>query len=99
MTSQADMADALQAVAAASATNQAEIIGLAAVVAHLPGVSRIDRALVDAAIEDHCRSRNREDRDTARRFAHGILQAARETTGPGTYGAQEPHMRGYHRGG
>ena len=99
MTSEADMEDTLRELTAASTTFQAQLIGLAAVVAHLPGVSRIDRALVDAAIEDHCRRRGQEDRDTARTFAHAILQAARETTEPGTYGMQEAHLRGYQRGG
>ncbi len=99
MVSKADMQDALQVLAAASATHQAQLIGLAAVIAHLPGVSRINRALVDAAIEDQCRQRGREDRDTARAFAHSILQSARETTKPGTYGKQEAHLRGYQRGG
>ncbi len=99
MASEADMEDTLQELAAASATHQAQLIGLAAVIAHLPWVSRIDRALVDAAIEDQCRQRGREDRDTARTFAHSILQAARETTEPGPYGTQEAHLRGYQRGG
>ncbi len=99
MASKADMEDTLRELAAASATHQAQLIGLAAVVAHLPGVSRINRALVDAAIEDQCRQRGQENRDTARTFAHSILQAARETTEPGTYGTQEAHLRGYRRGG
>ncbi len=99
MASEADMEDTLRELAAASASHQAQLIGLAAVIAHLPGVSRIDRALVDAAIEDQCRQRGQEDRDTARTFAHSILQAARETTKPGTYGTQETHLRGYQRGG
>ena len=99
MTSEADMEDTLRELAAASATHQAQLIGLAAVIAHLPGISRIDRALVDAAIEDQSRQRGQEDRDTARTFAHSILQAARETTEPGTYGTQEAHLRGYQRGG
>ncbi len=99
MTSEADMGDTLRELAAASVTYQAQLIGLAAVIAHLPGVSGIDRALVDAAIEDQCRQQGLEDRDTARTFAHSILQAARETTEPGTYGTQEAHLRGYQRGG
>ncbi len=99
MTSEADMENTLRELAAASATHQAQLIGLAAVIAHLPGISRIDRALVDSAIEDQCRQRGQEDRDTARTFAHSILQAARETTEPGTYGTQETHLRGYQRGG
>ncbi len=99
MTSEADMEDTLRELAAASATHQAQLIGLAAVIAHWPGISRIDRALVDAAIEDQSRQRGQEDRDTARTFAHSILQAARETTEPGTYGTQEAHLRGYRRGG
>ena len=48
MTSEADMGDTLRELAAASVTYQAQLIGLAAVIAHLPGVSGIDRALVDA---------------------------------------------------
>ncbi len=44
MTSEADMEDTLRELAAASAKYQAQLIGLAAVIAHLPGVSRIDRA-------------------------------------------------------
>ncbi len=99
MTSEADMENTLRELAAASATHQAQLIGLAAVIAHVPGISRIDRALVDAAIEDRCRQRGREDWDTARTFAHSILQAARETNEPGTYGTQEAHLRGYQRGG
>ncbi len=79
MTSEADMEDKLRQLAAVSATHQAQLIGLAAVIARLPGISRIDRALVDAAIEDQCRQRGLEDRDTARTFAHSILQAASET--------------------
>ncbi len=98
MTSEADMEDALRVLTAASATHQAQLIGLAAVIAHLPGVSRIDRGLVDAAIEDQCRHRGREHRDTACTFAHSILQAARETAAPGTYGTEEVHRRGYERG-
>ena len=85
MTSEADMEDTLRELAAASVTYQAQLIGLAAVIAHLPGVSGIERALVDSAIEDQCRQRGQEDRDMARTFAHSILQAARETTEPGTY--------------
>ncbi len=99
MTSEADMENTLRELAAASATHQAQLIGLAAVIGHLPGISRIDRALVDAAIEDQCRQQGQEDRDMARTFAHSILQAARETTEPGTYGTQETHLRGYQRGG
>ena len=98
MLSKADMQDALQVLAADSATHRAQLIGLAAVIAHLPGVSTIDRGLVDAAIEDECRHRSREDRDTAHTFAHSILQTARETAATGVYGAQEAHMRGYQRG-
>ena len=98
MTSEADVGDALRELAAASATHQAQLIGLAAVVAHLPGVGGIDRAFVDAAIEDQCRQRGREHRDTACAFAHSILQAARETAELGTYGTQEGHIRGYQRG-
>ena len=99
MASEADMEDTLRELAAASTTHRAQLIGLAAVVAHLPGVSRIDRALVDAAIEDQCRQLDQENRDTAHTFAHSILQAARETIEPGTYGTQEAHLRGYQRGG
>ena len=98
MTSETDREDSFRELAAASATRQAQIIGLAAVVAHLPGVGRIDRALVDAAIEDQCRQRGQEHRDTACAFAHSILQAARETAEPGTFGTQEVHIRGYQRG-
>ncbi len=99
MTSEADMEDTLRELAAASATHQAQLIGLAAVIAHLPGVGRIDRALVDAAIEDQCRQRSRKTRDTACTFAHGILQAATVTAEPGTSGTREAHIRGYQRGG
>ena len=98
MTSEADMEDALRELAAASATHQAQLIGLAAVIAHLPGVGRIDRAVVDAAIEDQCRQRGREYRDTASTFAHGILQAATVTAEPGTYSTEKGHVRGYQRG-
>ena len=62
MASEADMEDTLRELAAASTTHRAQLIGLAAVVAHLPGVSRIDRALVDAAIEDQCRQLDQENR-------------------------------------
>ena len=98
MTSEADMEDALRELTAASAAHQAQLIGLAAIVAHLPGVSGVDRALVDAAIEDQCRQQGREYRDTACNFAHSILQAARETAEPGTQSAPEARMRGYQRG-
>ncbi len=99
MTSEADMEDALRDLAAASATHQAQLIGLAAVIAHLPGISRIDRALVVSAIEDQCRQRGHEDRALARTCAHSILLAARATTEPGTYGTPGTHLRGYQRGG
>ena len=99
MTNETDMEDTLRELAATSATHQAQLIGLAAVIAHMPGISRIDRALVDSAIEDQCRQRGQEDLNTARTFSHSILQAARETTEPGTYGTHEAHLRGYQRGG
>ena len=99
MMSEADMQDTLRELAAASAMHQAQIIGLAAVIAHLPGISRIDRALVDAEIQGQCRQQGRGDQNTALTFAHSILQTLSETTEPGTYGTQETHMRGYHRGG
>ncbi len=99
MTSEADMEDTLRELAAVSATHQAQLIGQAAVIARLPGISRIDRALGDAAIEDQCRQRGLEERDTACTFAHSILRAATETAEPRTSGTREAHMRGYQRGG
>ncbi len=99
MTSEADMQDTLRELATASATHQAQLIGLAVVVAHLPGIGRIDRALVDAAIQGQCRQQGQGDQGTALTFAHSILQTVRETTETGTYGTQEAHMRGYQRGG
>ena len=99
MTSDLDSTAALRELEAAAATQQAQLIGLAAIIERLPGVKMVDRALVDAAIEDHCHHLGREVRDKACSFANGILQAARDTADePGSFGSQEAHMRGYQRG-
>ena len=98
MTSEADREHTLQGLAADVATQRAQLIGLTAVLTHLPGVGGIDRGLVDAAIEEECRQLTREDRDTACGVAHSVLKAARESAAPGLYGAREVHKRGYQRG-
>ena len=98
MTSDLDRTAGLRELAAASAAQQAQLIGLAAVIERMPGVGRVDRALVDAAIEDRCHHLGREVRDKACSFAHSILQAARDSDAPATAGTQEAQMRGYQRG-
>ena len=81
-------------------TSNAQIIGLAAVIANIPGVKDIQTHAVDAAIEGMCHDLGTQVRGTASEFAHGILQAARTHFTQGARGSTRgvtPH-RG-HRGG
>ncbi len=81
-------------------TSNAQIIGLAAVIANLPGAKDIQAHAVDAAIEGMCHDLGTQVRGTASEFAHGILQAAHTHFTPGVYGSTRgvTAHRG-HRGG
>ena len=81
-------------------TSNAQIIGLAAIIANLPGVKDVQAHAVDAAIEGMCHDLGTQVRATASEFAHGILQAARSHFRPGVSSSTRgvPAHRG-HRGG
>ena len=82
-----------------AAESNAQIIGLAAIVANLPGVSDVQAHAVDATIEGACHKLDPQVRDTASKFAHEILQIARTHFTPGVFGYQGVTVRGGHRGG
>ena len=80
--------------------SNAQIIGLAAIIANLPGVKDVPNHAVDAAIEGMCHDLGTQVRGTASEFAHGILRAARSHYTQGLQSSTRgvtPH-RG-HRGG
>ena len=82
-------------------TQNAQIIGLAAIIANLPGLSDVKAHAVDTAIEGACHELNSQVGDTATKFAHDILLAARTHFTPGVF-SNQGHMvtvRGGHRGG
>ena len=85
--------------ATGSDAQNAQIIGLTAIIANLPGVSDVKAHAVDAAIEGACHELEPKVRDTASEFAHGILQAARRNFKPGFSRHQGVTVRGAHRGG
>jgi len=64
-------------------TSNAQIIGLAAIIANLPGVKDVQAHAVDAAIEGMCHDLGKQVRGAASEFAHDILQAARSHFTPG----------------
>jgi hypothetical protein len=98
MTSNTDVKQTMQQLATASDAASAQIIGLAAIIAHLPGVSQLQDNAVDAAIEHACRHLGRQVDDRASEFAHSILRTAREFSTSAVASPHEEHMRGYERG-
>ena len=78
---------------------KAQIIGLAAIISNLPGVSDVQAHAVDATIEGACNELDSQVRDTASKFAHEILQSARTHFTPGVLSHQGVTVRGGHRGG
>ena len=99
MAGERDLEQIVERLTSESETHTGQIIGLAAIIANLPGIMDVPRDALDATIEDKCQGRGRQVRDTAGAFAHGILQSDREKFAPGVSGAQEVHVRGYRRGG
>ena len=98
MAGETDLQQTVERLAIEVDTHNAEIIGLAAIIANLPGVIDVPRNALDATIEGECQHRGRQARDKACAFAHGILEAAREKSGPGISASQDVHLRGYRRG-
>lgn len=81
-------------------TPNAQIIGLAAIIANLPGIRGVQAHAVDAAIEGMCHDLGPQVRGTACEYAHGILQSARTHLTPGVYSnTRGVTVRGGERGG
>ena len=93
MTSETDVRQAT-----GSDTQNAQIIGLAAIIANVPGVSDVEAHAVDAAIEGACHELDPQVRDMASEFAHGILQAARSKFSTGVVRPRVGTVRRGHRG-
>lgn len=98
MISKTDLQQPIQDLFTATNQHDAQIVGLAAILANLPMVSEIPTQALDAAIEDESKELDRTTRDAASSFAHGILQAARERFSPGVATHPEMLVRGATRG-